>query len=62
MNIDDITDIDELRKLREKIDNKIQDLKTKEQDNKVELIAEQFVGKYIKQCEYKSYVDHYVKT
>lgn len=62
MNLDNITDIDELRKLREEIDNKIQNLKKQEQDNNVELVAEQFVGKYIKQYEYKNYVDHYVKN
>lgn len=62
MVLEDITDLAELRKLREEIDNKIQDLKKQEQDEKSELAAEQFVGKYIKQYEYKSYVDHYVKN
>lgn len=60
MVLDDVTDLDELHKLREEIDNKIQDLKKQEQCKKVELAAEQFVGKYIKQYDFESYVDHYV--
>lgn len=60
MVLDNITDLDELRKLREEIDNKIQDLKKQEQEKKVELAAKQFVGKYIKQYDCESYIDHYI--
>lgn len=56
MNIDDITDLTKLRKLRDEVDNKIQDLKKQEQNNKVELAIEQFVGKFFLQYYYDSNV------
>lgn len=61
MNIGDLT-IEELRKLRGEIDDKIEEIKCKAHSDKVNVATENFVGKYIMQYDYDSYVDHIVKN